>query len=78
MSWVDWLLDAKHRELLTWLGSGVVIVMSGFWRFYTWKYPKPKEDKPAAPAVPPQSIHADKGSVAVNVAGEHNQIHIGK
>jgi hypothetical protein len=74
MDWLNWI--KSNQEVLGLMGAGVAAVVAASWAVFTWKHPKPKDDKPATP--PTQSATANNGGIAVNVAGENNQIHIGK
>lgn len=73
MDWLNWI--KSNQEVLGFIGAGVAAVVTASWAVFTWKHPKPKDDKPATPT---QSAKADHGGTAVNVAGENNKIHIGK
>lgn len=74
----QWLAVESNQNVLTLLGAALAAVVTAGWAIFKWKYPKPKDDKPAAPVPLTQSATADHGGTAFNVSGENNPIHIGK
>ena len=57
-----------NREILAWLGSGLVVLATGLWAVFTYVFPPQKSA--STPAASP-SVNANCGSVAVggNVTG---------
>lgn len=74
----QWLSVESNQKVLAVLGASLAAVVTAGWAVFTWKHPKPKNDKPAVPPLSTQSATASNGGIAVNAAGENNQIHIGK
>jgi hypothetical protein len=57
--------NKNNREMIGWLGGGLVIVVAGAWAIFTYAYP------PAGPPKPPARVEARDGSIAIggNVEG---------
>jgi hypothetical protein len=52
----------KNREILAWLGGGVVVVVSGLFAAVTLLW---SPDAPSSPSKPSMDIEASQGGVAV-------------
>jgi hypothetical protein len=63
-----WLRDDTNRNILAWLGSGLVALASGFWVLY--QYPE-KDKEPAAPKSTATPAPQDAGlAIQVVVGGD--------
>lgn len=38
--------NRSNREVLTWLGGGLVILVTGAWALFTYVYPSPPAERP--------------------------------
>jgi len=52
--------NSKNREILSWLGGGLVVVIAGFWAAIVYFFPAHKPPEPRA-----GDINASCGSVAI-------------
>lgn len=57
--------NKNNREMIGWLGGGLVILVAGAWAIFTYVYP------PAGPPKLPAKVEAHGGSIAIggNVEG---------
>ncbi|MDG4598107.1 MAG: SUMF1/EgtB/PvdO family nonheme iron enzyme [Candidatus Contendobacter sp.] len=66
MDWQEiwnWLRDQQNREIVTFIGGGLVVVLGGIWAVYTHFFPRPsppsgdadQRNNATAPALPPNS-----------------------
>jgi hypothetical protein len=57
--------NKNNREMIGWLGGGLVILATGAWALFTYVYP------PAGPSKPAARVEARDGSIAIggNVEG---------
>jgi hypothetical protein len=55
----SWLQDPANRDVIGWIGGGVVVVVGGVWAVVKY-FAKPGGDGGAAP-----SVRADGGGVAI-------------
>jgi hypothetical protein len=58
--------DPENRAIMTWIGSGLTVVIGGAWVALATLFPVHKPDTP-----PPLQVKAEQGSVAIggNVSG---------
>jgi len=54
----SWLRDPANREVITWIGGGLVVVIGGIWAVVKF-FARKESGAGAAP-----SVRADRGSVA--------------
>jgi hypothetical protein len=62
----DWLKDPENRNVLAWLGSGLVVLAGGLWAVFTYLYP------PDARSTPP-NVQVERGVGAggdISVGGD--------
>jgi len=45
------LKNAQNREILGWLGGGLVIVIGGLWAAFKFFHAKSKDERPATPTI---------------------------
>jgi hypothetical protein len=50
MLWA-FLKDGQNREILGWLGGGLVVVIGGLWAAFKFLHAKSKDERPAAPTI---------------------------
>ncbi|MBU0967544.1 MAG: tetratricopeptide repeat protein [Proteobacteria bacterium] len=46
---INWLRKKENREILSWVGGGLVVIVSGLWALYT-HFDKPSQTSPPTPA----------------------------
>ncbi len=63
------LADPQHREVLGWIGGGIVVAAGGLWAVFKFYAKKPK---------PPttQTVTADRGSVGIGGNNRNSPISI--
>jgi hypothetical protein len=52
--------SSENRAILSWLGGGAIVVVSGVWVAYVYLHPAQKDSEPRA------GVQAKCGSVAIN------------
>lgn len=57
------LRNKSNREVLGWIGGGLVVVAGAIWAVFVFFYTPPKSGSGPAPA--PASVAADCGSIAI-------------
>jgi hypothetical protein len=64
----DWLKDPENRNVLAWLGSGLVVLAGGLWAVFTYLYP------PGPGSTPPnvQVEHGVGAGGSISVGGDLN------
>jgi TIR domain len=65
------LREKSNRQVLSWLGGGLVVVATGLWVAFVYFFPPGKSPEAKTPEPTPASVQADHGGVAIggNVTG---------
>jgi hypothetical protein len=63
--------DPENREVLTWIGGGLVVVVTGVWALYK------SRSSGAVPNTPKPTVSAESGSVAIGGRADHAKIKVG-
>jgi hypothetical protein len=63
------LRDKRNRQVLGWLGGGLVVAATGLWAVFVYLFPSAPDTRASHPD--PANVQADCGGVAVggNVSG---------
>jgi hypothetical protein len=59
----DWLKDPENRNVLAWLGSGLVVAAGGLWAVFTYLHPA--ESGSSAPSVQVEQGVGAGGDISV-------------
>jgi hypothetical protein len=70
---MKFFLDESNRELISWLGGGAVVVISGAWTLFTYLRDNKKPKKPAAPGV---VVNSGGGAVIAPGATIHGSLNM--
>lgn len=74
-SWA-FLKDPANREVLAWIGAGLVAVSGGLWAVVKF-FAKKGDDGPSAAARRDRGTRADRGSAAIGGDNTNSPINIG-
>ena len=59
------LRDKRNQQVLSWLGGGLVVAVTGLWVAFVYFFPAPKSPETKSAEPMPPSVQADCGGVAI-------------
>jgi hypothetical protein len=70
-SFWQFLREKRNRQVLGWLGGGLVVAATGLWAAFVYFFPPLKSPDTKSPGSVPASVQADRGGIAIggNVTG---------
>jgi hypothetical protein len=66
---ISWLGDDKNQKIVGWVGGGLVVVVGGAWKLYTFLIERKDKKKKDEKATPLQTIAVTNGDANVYAAG---------
>jgi hypothetical protein len=59
------LRDKRNQQVLSWIGGGLVVAVTGLWVAFVYFFPAPKSPETKSAEPMPPSVQADCGGVAI-------------